>query len=322
MPKEIKALERISFYDAIGKNKRNSVIIVFVLFAVLFGLLYIFSLIYSYYFTGNFAVSLSVILFILLPISIVLVIIQAVPAYYYSDRLVIRDSKCYKPDQRKHIYLLNIVEGLSIASGIKRPEVYIIPSKDINAFATGRDPEHASIAVTEGALEKLDRKELEGVLGHEMSHIRNYDIRYSLVVGVVVGLVAILSEMFLRSLWYMRPSGGGNNREGKGGGLVIVMIVVGVILAIIAPIIVRLVQLAASRQREYLADASGVEITRNPKGLAGALQKIKESNKRDMKVSEAVSHMFLDDPRNSFVDSLFETHPPLEERIARLKAMG
>ncbi len=319
-----KPAERISFYDAIARNKRNSVIIVFTLFIFFMALLYIFALIYSYYFTGNLAISTGVVLFILLPIAVLLVIIQAVPAYYYGDRLVIRDARCYKPDPRKHIYLLNIVEGLSIASGIKKPEVYIMPSQDINAFATGRDPEHASIAVTEGALEKLDRKELEGVLGHEMSHIRNYDIRYSLVVGVVVGLIAILSEMFLRSLWYMRPSGGGggNNREGKGGGLVIVVIILGVILAIIAPIIVRLVQLASSRQREYLADASGVEITRNPTGLMGALQKIKAGNKRDMKVSEAVSHLFLDDPRNSFVDSLFETHPKLEDRINRLKAMG
>lgn len=317
-----KPIERLSFYDAIGRNKRNSILIVFILFAVFLGLLYIFALIYSYYFTGNLVISTGVILFILIPISIILVLLQAIPAYYYGDRLVLKDARCYKPDPRKNIYLLNIIEGLSIASGIKKPEVYIIPSKDINAFATGRDPEHASIGVTEGALEKLDRKELEGVLGHEMSHIRNYDIRYSLVVGVVVGLVAILSNMFLRSLLYMRPSGGSSNREGKGGGLVIVMIIVGVILAIIAPIIVRLVQLAASRQREYLADASGVEITRNPTGLAGALQKIEESNKRDMKVSEAVSHLFLDDPRNSFVDSIFETHPPLDQRIARLKAMG
>ncbi|HLD41500.1 MAG TPA: M48 family metallopeptidase [archaeon] len=317
-----KQIERISFYDAIGKNKRNSILIIFVLFFVILGLLFVIASVYSLYFSGSLAISFIPILILLLPIAVILVIIQTIPSYYYGDRLVLKATKTYKPDTRKHIYLLNIVEGLSIASGIKKPDVYIIPSKDINAFATGRDPEHASIAVTEGALEKLDRKELEGVLGHEMSHIRNYDIRYSLVIAAVVGLVAILSEMFLRSLWYMRPSGGGNNRDSKGGGLVIVMLIVGVILAIVAPIAVRLAQLAASRQREYLADASGVEITRNPSGLMGALQKIKESNKRDMKVSEAVSHLFLDDPRNSFVDSLFETHPKLDDRIARLKAMG
>lgn len=322
MKNQDKSPERINFYDAIARNKRNSVFIVFMVFLVLLGLIYIFALIYSYYFTGSIGVSLVSVLVILLPLSIIIVLLEAIPSYYYGDKLVIKSTGCYKPDQRKHIYLLNIVEGLSIAAGVKKPDVYIIPGKDINAFATGRDPEHASIAVTEGALEKLERKELEGVLGHEMSHIRNYDIRYSLVIAAVVGLVAILSYMFLRSLWFMRPSGGGGNREGKGGSLVIVMILVGVILAILAPIFVRLAQLAASRQREYLADASGVEITRNPSGLAGALQKIKEGNKRDMKVSEAVSHLFLDDPRNSFVDSIFETHPPLDQRIARLKAMG
>ena len=320
MPKKENPFERLSFYDAIAKNKRNSVLIIFVVLAVLFALVYIFASIYSYYYTGSISISLTTILLVILPISALLVIIQTIPSYYYGDKLVLKATGAYNPDQRKHTYLLNMVEGLSIASGIKKPDVYILPSKDINAFATGRDPEHASIAVTEGALEKLDRKEIEGVLGHEMSHIRNYDIRYSLVIAAVVGLVAILSEMFLRSLWYMRPSSG--DRDNKGGGLVIVMLVAGIILAIIAPIAVRLAQLAASRQREYLADASGVEITRNPTGLIEALQKIKESNKRDMKISEAVSHLFFDDPKSTFVDSLFETHPPLDERIARLKAMG
>ncbi len=320
IPKE-KPIERINFYDAIGKNKRNSVLILFVVLAFLFALVYVFASIYSFYYTGSIGISLTTILLIILPVSILLVLIQTIPSYYYGDKLVLAATKTYKPDPRKHIYLLNIVEGLSIASGIKKPEVYIIPSQDINAFATGRDPEHASIAVTEGAIEKLDRKELEGVLGHEMSHIRNYDIRYSMVIAAVVGLVAILSYMFLRSLLYARPSGGGN-RDNKGGGLVIVMMVLGVVLAIVAPIAVRLAQLAASRQREYLADASGVEITRNPAGLMGALEKIRDSNKKDMKVSEAVSHLFIDDPKKSFADSIFATHPPIEQRIARLKGMG
>jgi len=304
-----KQIERISFYDAIGKNKRNSILIIFVLFFVILGLLFVIASVYSLYFSGSLAISFIPILILLLPIAVILVIIQTIPSYYYGDRLVLKATKTYKPDTRKHIYLLNIVEGLSIASGIKKPDVYIIPSKDINAFATGRDPEHASIAVTEGALEKLDRKELEGVLGHEMSHIRNYDIRYSLVIAAVVGLVAILSEMFLRSLWF---SGGGDR-----GNKNFVFILIGIALAILAPIVVRLVQFAISRKREYAADASGVKFTRYPSGLIGALKKIKNENQPEKRISKAVAPLFFANP----FKNLGSTHPPLEERIKILEKM-
>jgi heat shock protein HtpX len=185
----------------------------------------------------------------------------------------------------------------------------------MNAFATGKNPQHASIAVTTGLLENLKRDELEGVIGHEMSHIRNYDIRFATYIAVLVGLVAILSDLLMRSFWY----GGRRNRdEEKGFGL---LIIVGLILAIFAPIIVRLVQFAVSRRREFLADASSAELTRYPEGLASALEKIMKVNEGKMKVSEAVSHLFFVDPKRSALDSLYATHPSIKERIKILRSM-
>jgi heat shock protein HtpX len=185
----------------------------------------------------------------------------------------------------------------------------------MNAFATGKDPNHASIAVTTGLLENLKRDELEGVIGHEMSHVRNYDIRFATYIAVLVGLVAILSDLLMRSFWY---GGGRRDKEEKGFGL---LIIVGLILAIFAPIIVRLVQFAVSRRREFLADASSAELTRYPEGLASALEKIMKVNEGKMKVSEAVSHLFFVDPKRSALDSLYATHPPIKERIKILRSM-
>jgi heat shock protein HtpX len=190
---------------------------------------------------------------------------------------------------------------------------------ELNAYATGRDPKHASVVVTTGLLKNSNRQELEGVIGHEISHIRNRDVQFMTFVAVLVGLVAIVSHIILRSFWF---GGIRKERRGKrGGGIGLVILLLGFILAVFAPLVVRLVQFAVSRRREFLADASSVEITRYPEGLASALEKMKIKNRGKIDVSEAVSHIFFVDPKRSQLDSLYATHPPIEERIKRLRAM-
>ncbi len=296
--------KHVSFFDQMSKNKRDSVILVFLILGVLYSFVYIIAQVYD--------PGLS---FVLLSFSIIITLMHTTISYYKGADIVLKSTKAIPADPKKYLHYHNVAEGLAIAAGIQKPKLYILPSPEINAFASGRDPKHAVIAVTEGALQKLDRQELEGVIAHEMSHIGNYDIRFSMLVAVFVGLVAILSEMFMYSMWF----GGGsrdNDRQGN-----ILLIVAGILLAIIAPIVVRMVQLAISRKREYLADATGAKLTRYPEGLASALEKIKKYNEGNMKVSEAVSHMFLSDPKKSFMDNIFATHPPVDERIRLLRAM-
>jgi len=244
----------------------------------------------------------------------VIIFVYTYGSYNYGDRVVLAATKAkpVKEGDRRYIHLINAVEGLSIAGGIPKPKIYVIESDDINAFATGKGPKNASVAVTTGLLKNLKRDEIEGVIGHELSHIKNYDIRFATLVAVLVGLVAIISYMFLRTFRF-----GGKSGRGKGG----ILILIGLILAIFAPIVVRIVQFAISRKRELLADASSVKLTRYPTGLANALEKIMKINTGKMKVSEAVSHLFFTDPNKSALDSLYRTHPPLKERIKALRSM-
>ncbi len=295
-----------TFYSEISKNKRNSVLLVGFILALLLVLVFIFSEILA-----------PEAALVLLLIAGVFVIVDAIAMFYAGAGIVLASTGAKEADPVKHAYYINTVEGLAIAGGIPVPKAYVIPGNEINAFATGRDPKHACIAVTQGALDSLSRQELEGVVAHEMSHIGNYDIRFFTLIAVFVGLVAILSHFFLRTMLY---SGGGGNKK-EGGGIYVILLVAGIILAIIAPIVVRLIQLSISRKREYLADATGVKLTRYPPGLAGALEKIKNTNKGNMNVSEAVSHLFISDPKRSLMDGLFATHPPLEKRIEKLRAM-
>ncbi|MFH1229099.1 MAG: M48 family metallopeptidase [Candidatus Aenigmatarchaeota archaeon] len=248
----------------------------------------------------------------------VFILVDIFVSYNYGDKIVLKSVNAKPADEVKNRHLIDTVEGLAIAAGIPKPNIYITESKEINAFACGKDPKHASICVTTGLLENLKRDEIEGVIGHEMSHIRNYDIRFATLIAVLVGLAAIVSSMFLRSFRY--GNFGGNDNK-KSGAIIIVMLVIAVILAIIAPIVTRIVQAAVSRKREYLADASGAELTRYPEGLASALEKIKNVNEGKMKVSEAVSHLFISDPNKSALDSLFATHPPIDKRIKLLREM-
>jgi len=300
-----------SLYDEISRNKRSSILLASVLSLITVALIFSF----SYIFAPEY-------LYIVLPFSLVFVVGYSYSSWMYGDRVVLSATGAVPAEGREHIYLRDTVEGLSLAAGVPTPKVYVVPSDEINAFATGRDPEHASVAVTRGLLNALDRQELEGVLAHELSHIRNRDVTFMTLVAVLVGLVAILSHIILRTY---RFGGGRRGSRGRGDGdkrgLEIVILAVGFLLAIFAPILTRLVQFAVSRRREYLADASGAELTRYPEGLASALEKIKGHNRGDMDVSEAVSHLFIADPNRSALDLLYATHPPLEERIKRLRAM-
>jgi heat shock protein HtpX len=254
-----------------------------------------------------------------LPASLFFIILYSYGSYRYGDSVVLSATNAKLAEGREYQYLRDVVEGISLAANIPPPKTYVIESNEMNAFATGRDPEHASIAVTTGLMKELNRLELEGVVAHEVSHVRNRDILFATLVAVLVGLAAILSHLILRSFWF----GGGrrDRRDRRGGGVTILIIAVGFVFAIFAPIVARLVQFAISRRREYLADASAGELTRYPEGLASALEKIMKKNQGNMNVSEAISHLFFVDPTRSPLDSLYATHPPIEERIKRLRAM-
>ena len=297
-------MEKISFYDQISKNKRDSILLIIALFFIIAVVVYTLSEIYA---PGSG--------FFLLIFALVMTLVHTFVSYNYGDRIVLMSVNARPPNPRDNIYLINTVEGLSIAAGVPTPRIYVIDSPEMNAFATGKDPQHSSIAVTTALLQNLNRSELEGVIGHEMSHIRNYDIRFATLVAVLVGLVAIIGELFLRSLLWGR--GDRNERRGNMGFLIII----GILVAILASISSKLVQAMISRRREYLADASSAELTRYPEGLASALEKISKVNEGKILASEAVSHLFFVDPVKSPLDSLFATHPPTKERIKILRSM-
>lgn len=302
---------RVNLFDQIETNKRNSIILAAIVLGVVIGFAYTMAQIFD---------PASASLFLL--VAIVIMAIDIYFSYYHGDQVVLSSTKARPANTRvvaeKH--LVDVVEGLALAAGIPAPKAYIIDSSEMNAFATGRDPQHASIAVTSALLANMNREELEGVLGHEMSHVRNYDIRFSMLVAVLVGLVAILSNILMRSYWFGGSRSGNSDRDRRGGSIQ-VFIIIGFVLAILSPIFVRFVQAAISRKREYLADASSAQLTRYPLGLANALEKIKNRNTGKMEVSEAVSHLFFADPTRSPLDSIYATHPPLEERIKILRAM-
>jgi heat shock protein HtpX len=305
-------MARRTFFEEQRRNRRNSILLAIVVSLFLFALIYTFAEIFA-----PEAIAL------VLPLSLILIFIYTWGSYQYGDQIVLSSTHARPAEGNEFIYLNNVVEGLSIAAGIPPPKVYVIDDPEINAFATGKDPEHASITVTTGALQNLNREELEGVVSHEMSHVRNHDVAFMTYVAVLVGLVSILSHIILNWAWWGGMSGGRRRSRDRGGGsgIAVVILVLGLILAILAPIAVALVQFAISRRREFMADAGGAELTRNPEGLASALEKIKDLNQGKMKVDEAVSPLFISDPNHSALDNLFATHPPLEERIKRLREM-
>ncbi|MDP2668775.1 MAG: M48 family metallopeptidase [bacterium] len=256
--------------------------------------------------------------------------IISIASYWFSDKVVIATTGAKLLPKESAPDLHNIVENLAITAGLPKPRIYIVDSVQPNAFATGRNPEKAIVAVTSGILKIMDRTELEGVLAHEMSHIGNRDMLVSTVVVVLVGVVQLLSDIFLRSMLWGRVGGNSDNDRG-GGQIQLIFLVLGIALAILAPFIAIIIQLAVSRKREYLADASGVLLTRYPEGLANALEKLAEDNTPMRQASHATAHLWLDDPYQgkkkpargwSALGRLFMTHPPIEDRIKILRKMN
>src|SRR3989339_101643 len=297
----------MNLYENISSNKRKSVLLITIFFIIIGFLGYAFGLYIGDAFIGlGFAIIFSTIMTLI--------------SFYSGDRMILGMSSAMPADRKKYPYLVNTVEGLSIAAGIPTPKIYVIDDSAINAFATGRDPKHASVTVTTGAIERLGRTELEGVIAHEISHIKNFDIRFMLLVVILVGVIVMLSDIFLRSMFYGR--GRRDSRGGGGGGAAVVM-AIGLVLAILAPLIAQLIKFAVSRKREFLADASGALLTRHPKGLADALMKIKNDKEPLVEAAnKATAHLFIEDPLRTFggrINYMFHTHPLIDERIKRLK---
>jgi len=262
-----------------------------------------------------------------LVIASVIALVMAVGSYRYGDRVVLASARAKEVTPQEQPRLHNIVEGLSIAAGIPKPRVYLVPEAAPNAFATGRDPEHASIAVTEGLLQSMNRVELEGVVGHELAHVVDRDILVGTVVATLAGAVILLSEFFMRSWWW----GGFRGRRGGdrgGGGAEGIIFAIGLVLLVLAPIFAQIIRFSVSRQREYLADAQGALLTRYPPGLASALRKIGAASAIPMhSANNATAHLWLNQPSRvqgegvGTLERLFSTHPPIEDRIRRLEEM-
>ena len=293
----------MNIYGQIASNKRKTIFLIFgfLVFAVIFG--YIISLFFDF---GLFGLGIFLIIF-----GIITYI-----SYYNSDKMVLSLSHAKPVKKEEYPQFYSIVENLSIGLGQAMPKVYVINDSGMNAFATGRDPAHSAVAATTGLLQTLDKQELEGVMAHELSHVRNYDIRLMSLVTVLAGSIAIISDFFLRSLLW-----GGGDSDRKSNGM---LIVIALVAAILAPIAAGLIQLSVSRNREYLADASGALLTRYPEGLASALEKISK-HPQVKNSSHATAHMFIENPfgekAKDFFSNLYSTHPPAQERIKRLRAM-
>ncbi len=300
-------------YEEIASNKRKSVLLV--IGAFLF--LGVIGLAIGYLFgTGPLG----------LVIALVVAFLLATWSYFSGDKVVLASTraKLVTPDEQPRLH--NIVEGLAIAAGVPKPKVYVVPEQAPNAYATGRDPEHSSIAVTEGLLAMMNRVELEGVIAHEMSHVVDRDILLGTIVATLVGAAVLLSEFFMRT-WWWGGIGGRRGNDSNGGGFGLIMFAVGFALMAIAPLAGQVIKLSVSRNREYLADAQGALLTRYPPGLISALQKLETAPTAMRSANNATAHLWLNQPsripgeKNSTMERLFSTHPPLAERIRRLEAM-
>ena len=300
-------------YKDIDSNKRKTTLFLGFFLIFVIGLGYLL----SWYF-GNL---------LILVIAVIIAVTQALVSYYYSASITLAVSGAKEvPRKEPFLDLHRAVENLSITAGLPKPKIYLINDSAPNAFATGRDPKHASIAVTSGLLDKLNKTELEGVIAHELSHVGNYDIRLMTVIVILVGVVALLSDFFLRWTWF----GGGRRRsDNEGGGQIqLILFIVAIVMAILAPLAASLIQLAISRKREFLADASGALLTRYPEGLASALEKISKDHEPLEVANKATAHLYIESPfkdknegSRGWMAGLFETHPPVQERIKRLRAM-
>jgi len=304
-------------YEQIAANKRKTVLLIFGAIVLLGAVGYVLGLWYGGSGSGVFG----------LVGAVALAVVLSLGSFFGGDRLVLASTRAREVTPQEQPRLHNIVEGLAIAAGIPKPKVYVIPEQAPNAFATGRNPEHSSVAVTEGLLSTMNRVELEGVIGHELSHVVDRDILVGTIVATLVGAVVLISEFFMRSWWW----GGVRGRRGgdrSGGGIEAIIFAVGLALLVLAPIIGQIVRLAVSRQREFLADAQGALLTRYPPGLASALRKIGAASGIPMRsANNATAHLWLNQPSRiqgegmGPLEKLFNTHPPIEERIRRLEEM-
>ena len=298
----------MGMYDEISANKRNSWLLVAAVTAVLVVLGYLLG---EYW--GNGYVGLV--------FAVMIATIMSLTAYFNGAKMMLAMSRARRIEKKDHPQLFNVVEELAIAGGVPVPAIYVIEDSAPNAFATGRDPEHAAVAITTGLMEKLSRDELQGVMAHELSHVGNRDILFATMVGIMVGSIVLIADFFLRSVFW----GGGrrrSNRNDRGGGNILVL--VALVFAILAPVFAKLLQLAVSRQREYLADASAAKLTRYPEGLASALEKIAGDREVLEVANRATAHLYIVNPIKPFekrAKSLFSTHPPIQDRIARLRSM-
>jgi heat shock protein HtpX len=306
-----------TFHTLIARNRFNSILLitVFMLFFVLMGLLigYVWG-------QGEATFSIAV-----AAIAGLVAFILTLMSYFGGSSVLLSMSQAKEVRKEDDPQLFNVVEELCIAGGLPMPRIYLINDTAMNAFATGRNPRNAVVAITTGLRDKLTRDELQGVIAHELSHVRHYDILYAMLMAVMVGTLVMLCDIFLRSLWYGSGRRRGRRSEGRGGGaFYIIVVVVALVLAIIAPILARIIQMSLSRQREYLADAGSVELTRNPTGLATALAKLSDDPEVLEVANRATAPLYIVHPIKMFEDraaSIFDTHPPIKDRIQRLMSL-
>src|SRR5437667_10621375 len=301
------AAAHVNVYDEIAGNRWRTWLLVGLFVAIVALLGYVLG---EVWFGGNGG------LFVL-PFALAIASISGLTSYFAGDKIVLGMSQAREVSDQQEPQLHHVVEELAIGAGIPKPKIYVIEDSAPNAFATGRDPKHSSVAVTRGLLTKLDRTELQGVIAHELSHVRNFDIRLMLIVAVLLGMAALLSDFIFRGMFW----GGLGRDRGRGNPI---LLIVALVLAILTPIIAQLIQLAVSRQREYMADASGALLTRYPAGLANALRKIAADKEALEVANKATAPLYIANPLHDqprFLDGLFDTHPPIQERIKRLEAM-
>ncbi|MFH0819072.1 MAG: M48 family metallopeptidase [Patescibacteria group bacterium] len=298
----------MNVYNQIASNKRRTILLMslFIVFILILG--FIFSYTIEQGWVG-------------LIMAVLIATASSLFGYYAGDKLALFTAGAKGPiNKEQNSYVYNLVENLCIAAGLSMPKIYIIPDPAINAFATGRDPEHSSVAITQGAIDNLENEELEGVLAHELSHIKNYDIRLMMLVIICVSFITLLANWMFRFSFF----GGHRSNNRGGGGIQLVFLLIGAVFAILSPVLAKIVQLAISRKREFLADGSAVLLTRYPEGLARALEKIKTQATPLTHANKATAHLYISSPfaQKSFFGNMFSTHPPIDERIAKLREIA
>jgi len=296
--------EHVSFFDAAEANKRNTWIFIAVMFILFLAMMTALSYVFRLGACGPI-------------LGFAFLFFYTLAVYYQGDKVLLSLSGAREVTEREQPFLYNVVEGLALASSVPVPKIYIINDPSPNAFATGRDPQHSSVAVTSGLLQMMNREELEGVLAHEMSHVANFDIRFSMVAIVFAGAIALIGEFAMRSMFWGGLRGGDRRRGGGEG----IFLLVALVFIILAPIFAQLVRLAISREREYLADANGAKLTRYPPGLASALEKIKNANIPTKAATDTTASLYFANPFPDKLNLFLSTHPPIDDRIKRLRAM-